>query len=195
MKRSGFTILEAFVLLAVLLILAAILFPVFVRSRDGHGHRNPCQSNLRQIAFGFKQYIQDYDEKYPIAKNSNSGLRKIDNWAGQLEPYIKTSYVFQCPSDDAATDNKKTSYGYNARLSKIEDKKLYNSALVVLNFEVVADAGNFTQTGTGPEAVTASTRHIEGSNFSFVDGHVKWFKPGKVGALPPSKGQPTFVPG
>lgn len=194
MKRSGFTLLQAIVLIALVLILAMILFPIFTRSRGSH-RPVPCQSHLKGIALGFKQYIQDYDEKYPIAKNSNSGFRNIDNWAGQIDPYVKSAQIYQCPSDDAATDNQKSSYGYNARLSKIEDKKVIDPALVVLNFEVIADANNFTQTGTGPQNVTAPTRHVEGSNFSFMDGHVKWLRPGKVGALTPSKGQPTFVPG
>lgn len=194
MKRKGFTVWELIIVIAIILILAAILFPIFARSRDIHGHPS-CQSPMKQIGLGFLQYVQDYNKKYPIAKNSNRGLDKTDNWAGELEPYIRSTQVFQCPSDESATDDKKSSYAYNARLSKMDESKLNNSALIVLNFEVIADPNNWTQTGTSPSAVSASTRHLEGSNFSFVDGHVKWFRPGKVGAAAPQKGEPTFVPG
>ncbi len=27
---------------------------------------------------------------------------------------------------------------------------------------------------------TTNARHLEGNNFSFADGHVKWLRPGKV---------------
>jgi prepilin-type processing-associated H-X9-DG protein len=192
MKRRGFTLLQGFILFASTLILAAILFPMFARPRGGCVLRPSCQSNLKQIALAFKQYIQDYNEKYPIAKNSTSGLDKTDNWAGQLSPYLKSAVIFQCPSDVYATDSQKSSYGYNARLSSKSEEKLSDIAAIVLNFEVVADPNNWTQTGTVPQNVTASTRHLDGSNFSFMDGHVKWYAPGKVGML--KDGSPTFVP-
>jgi prepilin-type processing-associated H-X9-DG protein len=193
MRRKGFTVLEAILLIVAIAIIAAVLFPVFARPDRG-GRRPSCQSNLKQIALGFKQYIQDFDEKYPIAKNSNHGLDKTDNWAGEIHPYLKSTQIFICPSDENAKLDR-SSYAYNARLSKIKEMKLDNSALIVLNFEVVADPNNWTQTGSLPAAVSASTRHLDGSNFSFVDGHVKWFKPGKVGAASPKSGNPTFMPG
>jgi prepilin-type processing-associated H-X9-DG protein len=194
MKRKGFTWLEAVAVIAILLIVAAILFPIFARSGE-HAHNPSCQSNLKHIALGFKQYIQDYNERYPIAKNSSSGLANSDNWAGQLAPYLKSTQVFQCPQDTSATDNQKSNYGYNARMSKAEESKLNNSAIIILNYEVVADPNGWTQTGTGPQNVSASTRHLDGANYSFVDGHVKWLKPETVTALSPKQGSPTFIPG
>lgn len=203
MKRTAFTLLEAIVVVAVLLILAAILFPVLATRRHTKNTSGRyCQSNLKQIALGFKQYIQDYHEKYPVAKNSNSGLEKSDSWAGVLSPYLKSTQIFQCAADKNATDNKKSSYAYNSLLSRINEKAINNPATIILNFEVAADPDNSTQTGTSPATAPAITRHFDGSHFSFVDGHVKWYKagvgwlkPGKVTAAKPDGGTPTFVPG
>jgi prepilin-type processing-associated H-X9-DG protein len=39
---------------------------VFARARE-NARRASCQSNLKQIGLGVLQYVQDYDEKYPIA--------------------------------------------------------------------------------------------------------------------------------
>jgi prepilin-type processing-associated H-X9-DG protein len=195
MKRKGFTILEAAVVIGVVVILAAILYPVFMRPRECC-RTTPsanCQSNLKQIALASKQYIQDYSEKYPIARNSNHGLTKMDNWIGPLQFYIKSEQIFLCRSDKAAGKGR-SSYGYNAWMSKKEEGKINDAAIVILNYEVAADPNGWTQTGTGPQNVSASTRHLDGANYSFVDGHVKWLKPGKVTALPPAQGQPTFVP-
>ncbi len=64
-KKKGFTLIELLVVIAIIAILAAILFPVFARARE-NARRSSCQSQLKQIALGHKQYIQDYDEKFPL---------------------------------------------------------------------------------------------------------------------------------
>jgi prepilin-type processing-associated H-X9-DG protein len=35
-------------------------------------------------------------------------------------------------------------------------------------------------------------KHLDGMNFAFVDGHVKWLKPEKMTYDNPSAGNPTF---
>lgn len=65
-KTSGFTLIELLVVIAIISILAAILFPVFARARE-NARRSSCMSNLKQISLGIMQYIQDYDEKYPMS--------------------------------------------------------------------------------------------------------------------------------
>lgn len=192
MKRQGFTLWGAIGVVAAIVIIAAILFPIFARARERPGHHS-CMACLSQIALGFKQYLQDYDEFYPPAKNSGDGPDSSNNWAGVLQPYLKSPQIFQCYSDMAPTDRQKSSYAYNACLSKANVNSVRNPALVVLNFEVTADLDNWTQTGRGPEAVSGSTRHLEGSHFSFVDGHVKWYRPGRVRADMAQKGTPTFA--
>jgi prepilin-type N-terminal cleavage/methylation domain-containing protein/prepilin-type processing-associated H-X9-DG protein len=63
--RRGFTLIELLVVIAIISILAAILFPVFARARE-NARRTSCMSNLRQIGMGMMQYVQDYDERYPL---------------------------------------------------------------------------------------------------------------------------------
>lgn len=60
-RTKGFTLIELLVVIAIIAILAAILFPVFARARE-NARRSSCQSNLKQIALGWMQYNQDYDE-------------------------------------------------------------------------------------------------------------------------------------
>jgi prepilin-type N-terminal cleavage/methylation domain-containing protein/prepilin-type processing-associated H-X9-DG protein len=192
MRRKGFTVLELLVVIGVVVILAVILYPVLAPHHHPSAGRAACQSNLKQIALGFKQYIQDYHEKYPIAKNSGSGLGKSDNWIGEIMPYMKSEQVFLCPSEKEAR-NGQSSYGYNARMSKVNEQKIDNPAIVVLNYEVTADANGWTQTGTEPQNVSASTRHLDGANYSFVDGHVKWLRPAKMTDAKPSENNFTFA--
>jgi type II secretory pathway pseudopilin PulG len=77
--------------------LAAILFPVFARARE-NARRSSCQSNLKQIGLGILQYTQDYDEAYPPAETTGSGLNTL-TWDVATQPYLKSSQILVCPSD------------------------------------------------------------------------------------------------
>jgi prepilin-type N-terminal cleavage/methylation domain-containing protein/prepilin-type processing-associated H-X9-DG protein len=68
--RQGFTLVELLVVMAIIAILAAILFPVFAQAREA-ARKTMCLSNMRQIGMGMQMYVQDYDEMYPFAQ----GLR------------------------------------------------------------------------------------------------------------------------
>ncbi len=95
MRRTGFTLIELLVVIAIIAILAAILFPVFARARE-KARQSSCQSNLKQIVLAALQYAQDADEKLPYALVA-TGLA----WGDVVQPYIKNSQVFDCPSGSA----------------------------------------------------------------------------------------------
>src|SRR5437867_12863837 len=89
--KRGFTLIELLVVIAIIAILAAILFPVFGRARE-NARRSSCQSNLKQVGLGFMQYVQDYDELMPNRLLGNVDLHT------RLQPYIKSTQIFNCPS-------------------------------------------------------------------------------------------------
>jgi len=60
MKKSAFTLLELLIVVAIIAILAAILFPVFSRARE-NARKASCISNLHQIGLGIAMYRGDYD--------------------------------------------------------------------------------------------------------------------------------------
>jgi prepilin-type N-terminal cleavage/methylation domain-containing protein len=101
---KGFTLIELLVVVAILGILAAILFPAFAQSQ-GNARRAACMSNLRQIGLGLLQYVQDYDEQntkqwYGINSGPSdavgSGTRY--KWMDAIFPYVKSEQLFNCPS-------------------------------------------------------------------------------------------------
>ncbi len=96
--KSAFTLIELLVVIAIIAILAAILFPVFARARE-NARRSSCQSNLKQIGLGFLQYSQDYDEKMTPTDVGAGGTATALTWPALLQPYIKSTQIFQCPSD------------------------------------------------------------------------------------------------
>ncbi|RYX86096.1 DUF1559 domain-containing protein [bacterium] len=100
-RHSAFTLIELLVVIAIIAILAAILFPVFARARE-NARRSSCQSNLKQIGLGVLQYVQDYDERFPVgpqavAPGSIAGVPY--GWAEAIQPYLKSTQIYQCPSE------------------------------------------------------------------------------------------------
>ena len=53
--------MELLVVIAVIAIIAAILFPVFAKVRE-KARQTTCASNLRQLGLAFLQYGEDNDE-------------------------------------------------------------------------------------------------------------------------------------
>lgn len=124
-KGSGFTLIELLVTIAIISILAAILFPVFARARE-QARKASCQSNLKQIGLGIAMYVQDYDETYPMG---NMGLQPNLEWYTSVGltgnrgalwfaivfPYVKNKQVFKCPTagDFAPSATSNGGYGWN----------------------------------------------------------------------------------
>jgi prepilin-type N-terminal cleavage/methylation domain-containing protein/prepilin-type processing-associated H-X9-DG protein len=100
-QREGFTLIELLVVIAIIAILAAILFPVFARARE-NARKATCQSNLKQMGNGFSMYAQDYDGMLPdlmMGRDWGSGtIPPCWTWYHCLEPYVKNSQVYKCPS-------------------------------------------------------------------------------------------------
>src|SRR5262245_24001600 len=63
-RPSGFTLIELLVVIAIISALAAILFPVFAKARDG-ARKSTAISNLKQIGAALQMYVADYDEHLP----------------------------------------------------------------------------------------------------------------------------------
>ena len=76
MKRRSdlaFTLVELLVVIAVIAILAALLFPVFAQARE-KARQAACASNLRQIGMAFAMYTEDYDERLPDRRDLKLSL-------------------------------------------------------------------------------------------------------------------------
>jgi prepilin-type N-terminal cleavage/methylation domain-containing protein len=121
--RRGFTLIELLVVIAIIAILAAILFPVFAQARE-KARQVSCLSNNKQWSTATLMYIQDYDERYPLAYgtwqgqwNTSNGIPYVGDtppdwrttnagwvqgmalyWGNAVQPYVKNWGMAQCPS-------------------------------------------------------------------------------------------------
>jgi type II secretory pathway pseudopilin PulG len=85
----AFSLSELLVIIAIILVLAALLFPVYANSRR-EGYRTAFGSNLRQLSVGLNQYLEDSNDKL-----------EFKFWVDQrsLLPYIKSKELFHTPAD------------------------------------------------------------------------------------------------
>lgn len=113
MKR-GFTLVEILVIVAIISVLAMMLFPAFQSARN-MARTTVCQSNLKQLGMAVALYVQDYD-RFP------RGLDPSDKYAPEiwdsrpdvqaflantpllhsdqvLGTYLKSDDIWKCPSD------------------------------------------------------------------------------------------------
>ncbi len=91
--------------IAIIAILAAILFPVFTQAKNA-AKSSACLSNTKQIATGMTLYGNDYEGVMPIIRECNgpnlpaciAGRRTL-GWMDLMNPYVKNLGVFKCPAD------------------------------------------------------------------------------------------------
>lgn len=144
-SRQAFTLVELLVVIAIVAILAAILFPVFVRTKEA-AKRTNCLMNVRQFSATTLLYVADHDDVLPRAdgcqaySSLNPELNRPGrvpgdgcsqwpfayrlnhySWPKWLLPYVGTVHLFFCPSreKDATmwNENGEIMNGYAINLS------------------------------------------------------------------------------
>jgi prepilin-type processing-associated H-X9-DG protein len=177
----------------------AVIAPVFSRVPRGD-HRRSCASNLRTIRLAVKQYIQDYNESYPLTSTPNGG------WVDGIYPYLKSTSMFQCPVEATRDVSPETTggipgeihfdpklsgltdYYYNARLQGRPEASLKDISRYILlgdgndghektdaSYAKYGIPGNWRTDKSSP-----AYRHLEGTYYAFADGHVKWLRVSQI---------------
>jgi len=187
--RRAFTLIELLVVIAIIAILAAILFPVFAKARE-KARQTACLSNARQLGTALMMYVSDSDGCFGVTNHHS--VPPI-TWYGQLMPYARNDQILRCPSlrDDG---NSYTDYLFNAVLSHgLAEGALRDSAGQIAIGErrrgvVSFDYHPWPHDETSWDNLDAyvhpdgddfrvelePSRHNEGSNYTFADGHAKW---------------------
>lgn len=194
-RRGGFTLVELLVVMGILAVLTAILFPVFLRARES-ARQATCVAHTQQLYQAAKMYSDDYDRTIVPARIDQPGTESRGiTWCVILQPYIKNDRVLTCPSDPEPTATEKSvclphSYGinyllsFNARYGPYPFVASYSfvqrPADTVLFFELKSTAKAMGSSYYAERISRVDFRHRDLADCAFMDGHVKAKRAGEL---------------
>ena len=177
-SRRAFTLVQLLLVLAVSLVSAAVLFTAFTPAPPSCRPVS-CTDREKEINLAFAQYLQDANGLFPpVGPNDTSGLMgNASGWADSLGPYLRSSLAFQCPQAPELNPARRPSfvdYGYNSVVSGRPVEGFAHPSNTVLLFDCGQAVGTAATASLANTARVAISRHLDGANCGFLDGHLKW---------------------
>jgi len=111
--------------IAIIAILAAILFPVFAQAKAA-AKKTACISNIKQMTLAALSYMSEHDDKVMSryeACPSTGAINGEKLWTGSVYPYVKNKQVYLDPAapvtaySELWTTRGEPSIGYNSTVS------------------------------------------------------------------------------
>ncbi|MCS7091550.1 MAG: DUF1559 domain-containing protein [Verrucomicrobiota bacterium] len=196
-RRSGFTLVELIVVLAVIALLVGLLLPALGRAA-ARGRQAACMNHLRQIGIAMQLYADDHGGWLPTTTH---GRGSQESWIFQLSDYLAgVDRIRICPSDPkgpARRSNQASSYVLNEfvfvdlldpfgrvlesrrRLQTIPKPAQTMTAMEIADgagAHVLNDHAHSRRWDQGWPAVLADIqpdRHEGSANYLFADAHVE----------------------
>ena len=99
-QARAFTLVEVLVVIAIIAILAALLFPV-LSSAKGRAQRTACMNNLKQINIAIHAYADENNDTLPnVGMPTYITYREaVKGYAGLNGPSSANDRIFACPMD------------------------------------------------------------------------------------------------
>lgn len=194
--------MEILVVVAILLILSGLLFPVFVAARASAKAR-VCASRLAQASHAVTLYAIDADGIFPAAKDGFDRLLPASQPArvqsfpmlvDAVYPYAKSREIFHCPQDvglhvvesgfpqalelsPSAFGVSGMSYEYRTQLGldAVSDTRLEHPAEVNLLADMAGHWHGSTRALTATDTFDGYSENVPGYRYDvvFADGHVR----------------------
>ena len=174
--RAGFSLIELLVVLALMLIMATMMYGFGSPSRQ-KAEKKACQQNLSKIYLAMQIYANDYAGKLPVNTNAQTSEEALY----VLVPrYTTETSIFICPGgrdsalpEDASIRKRKISYAYYMGAHFNDAQQALMSDRQVNTLPKNAGDQAFSVTGKPP----GNNHHKYGGNFLFGDGHMEMTPP------------------
>lgn len=176
--NSGFTLIELMVVIAIIMVLMGILFPVFRTVRES-SKRASCTAHLQQLATMLKSYREDFGY-YPPAPYFDAGAnRYVGGFSALVPDYVTDKSLLICPSD---------------RQVKGHEKEAKDRAYCSYNGWVTAPAttwdfadASFTRADDTSKTITGPTRYYNYYGYCQEGADPYWI------ANPPDDNYPPYM--
>ncbi|MDP3979867.1 MAG: prepilin-type N-terminal cleavage/methylation domain-containing protein [Chlamydiota bacterium] len=197
--QRGLTVLEMLVVVAVIFVIAAMVFPQFKRMRD-KGKQIKCMANLKQLCVAVAMYRQDDAfgrfpwwsgwPGTPLSNTCDFWGWDVRNFPEMLWSYLGSETVtasfgsgemmhFRCPANPETfqtavrqdINGNLVDFQVNCNLiGRTDAEEVGNASIAYLFID-------FPRQGSP----NLGASHNSGSNVLFVDGHVEWKSEGALG--------------
>ena len=170
-KKTGFTLMEILIVMIIIALFTAILFPSLKKSKQMAARTN-CASNLRQFGFAYQLYAADYGGRFP-----NIALSLYANPENCIyDRYIKNAKVFWCPANShvlppTGINNEINIGNWNNSYSFVFGLTASNSSAMMI--PMISDRGIYRRELT-------YGNHPTGINVLYLDGSIHWINKDRI---------------
>ena len=179
-RRRGFSLIELLVVIGIIAILLAFLFPALQAART-HATRLECMNNLRTIGHGMMMYANQ-EKHLPLRFNAVDADSRwgYDDELIQMKAAVKRTFV--CPNDvdnnyvdESGDTRQEPSYGMNWYFDYQPYTKGRASDILVAETRGPLGYGSHrADRDSIPPGQLEPHRHRYKGNWLFFDGHVDW---------------------
>lgn len=197
LQKRGFNLVELLIVIAIIFILAGLLFPALSKARNAT-NKIVCLNNLKEIGSGISMYLMDNNEYFfhaylPIGGYTWYNCTKGESYFArdylQMNDTIPaknvkaTHTLLDCPLNKTGayyTSGYHIDYGWNFELGGDVSRGTKKIGIIsnpstMVTFLDVYD--NFWISTTGNYWNISTTYcHSNGADYLFADGHASWQK-------------------